>query len=361
LKRRIEASSGAWTSVSLFERGADQLEDFADGSFDTVIINSVTMYFPSVEYLTRVLVGALRITRPNGAIFVGDVRSMPLLTTFAVSVELFQASPGLSLDELRARVRKRLRLENELFISPLYFLALRELHPQISRIDVLPKRGAHDNEMNCFRYDAVLRVASRVTDYIEPIWLDWARDSMCLATIDRLLRRQASDTLAITGIPNSRVEKDTLAGALLSEQNASDVGTLKQALEVAPKRGIHPEYLFSLADQLGYRMDFSWARAHATGSYDAVFRRRDPCDRESRLPVKWPQATFASNALSRYVVGPVQKIRNRKLVHDLRAALVARFGEHLAPTEFLIVDAIPTVTAGNADHSALPPPWLSCL
>lgn len=141
LKSHIESTPGKWSSVDLFERAADNFNDFDDGSFDTVIINSVTMYFPSAEYLTRVIEGAIRMALPNGTIFVGDIHSLPLRTTFAVSVELFQAQSGLSLDELRARVRKRLRLEKELCISPSFFLALQKSHPEISEIEIRPKRG----------------------------------------------------------------------------------------------------------------------------------------------------------------------------------------------------------------------------
>ena len=49
-----------------------------DKSFDTVIINSVVQYFPSLEYLTKVLDGAIKATKPGGAIFVGDsAKSVP--------------------------------------------------------------------------------------------------------------------------------------------------------------------------------------------------------------------------------------------------------------------------------------------
>ena len=61
LKSHIEASPGKWRSIALFERAADNFDDFDDGSFDTVIINSVAMYFPSVQYLTKVMKGAIRM------------------------------------------------------------------------------------------------------------------------------------------------------------------------------------------------------------------------------------------------------------------------------------------------------------
>ncbi|HEX2092144.1 MAG TPA: amino acid adenylation domain-containing protein, partial [Longimicrobiaceae bacterium] len=74
--------------VTLSEREADDLEEFAGAGFDTVVLNSVAQYFPGVEYLLRVLEGAAAAVRPGGRIFVGDVRSLPLLEAFHASVEL---------------------------------------------------------------------------------------------------------------------------------------------------------------------------------------------------------------------------------------------------------------------------------
>ena len=65
------------------------------------MINSVVQYFPTVDYLVRVLEGAARIVKPGGTIFVGDVRSLPLLETFHLSVELYRAADDLAVGRLR--------------------------------------------------------------------------------------------------------------------------------------------------------------------------------------------------------------------------------------------------------------------
>ena len=96
-----------------------------EDSFDTVVINSVVQYFPNVAYLTKVLENAVNIVKPGGHVFVGDMRSLPLLTTFASSVELFQAADGVSAGELRDRIERRIQHDRELVLSPAYFLSLR--------------------------------------------------------------------------------------------------------------------------------------------------------------------------------------------------------------------------------------------
>src|SRR6185369_11787289 len=77
--------------VVLLERRADDFRDIEPNSFDAVILNSVVQYFPSVVYLLRVLEGAVRATCSEGSVFVGDVRSLPLLEAFHTSVELAKA------------------------------------------------------------------------------------------------------------------------------------------------------------------------------------------------------------------------------------------------------------------------------
>ncbi|HEX6842608.1 MAG TPA: methyltransferase domain-containing protein [Stellaceae bacterium] len=359
LRSRIAASPERWRSAALFERPADRLDDFETGSFDTVIINSVTMYFPSAEYLTKVLMGALRVTRPGGAIFVGDVRSLPLLTTFAVSVELSRADAALTLDELRGRVRKRLRLENELFISPTYFLALKALHPELSRVEIRPKRGTFDNEMNRFRYDVVLRLGGATPTEMAPAWLDWSADRPDLDAIGAVLRRERPEILGIAGIGNARLEKDIRAVDLLSGQAAAaTAGELRDMIDGARARGVHPERLFALADDLGYRVDFSWTSARADGSYDAVFMRRDEGHRHALPAIQWPNPAAPSGPLSHHVLGPIQKDRQRRLAKDLRDLLAQRFGG-LAPADFVMVQAMPTMHSGGLELAELPPAWLS--
>ncbi|HEV3049681.1 MAG TPA: amino acid adenylation domain-containing protein, partial [Longimicrobium sp.] len=97
----IRRHAAGLPQVSLAEREADQLDEYAGAGFDLVVINSVAQYFPDLDYLLRVLEGAAAALRPGGRIFVGDVRSLPLAGAFHASVELARASEGLPIEQLR--------------------------------------------------------------------------------------------------------------------------------------------------------------------------------------------------------------------------------------------------------------------
>jgi len=144
--------------VVLLERRADDFRDIAPNSFDTVILNSVVQYFPSVVYLLRVLEDAVRATRSGGFVFVGDVRSLPLLEAFHTSVVLAKADDSLPPEELQQLVRKRVADEEELILDPAFFAALKEHLPRVSHVEILPKRARVQNEMTRFRYQVVIHV-----------------------------------------------------------------------------------------------------------------------------------------------------------------------------------------------------------
>ncbi|HEY7076990.1 MAG TPA: amino acid adenylation domain-containing protein, partial [Solirubrobacteraceae bacterium] len=140
--------------VELLEREADAVPD---GEFDLVILNSVVQYFPSREYLLRVLAAAERVVAPGGAIFVGDVRHLGLLEAFHATVELQRATPSLPAARLLERIRRRVAAEQELVIDPAFFTGLGEHLPRLRAVRTELRRGRAANELTRFRYDATLR------------------------------------------------------------------------------------------------------------------------------------------------------------------------------------------------------------
>jgi SAM-dependent methyltransferase len=46
---------------------------FADASFDKVVLNAVIQFFPDRQYAARCLAELVRVCRPGGAIYIGDV------------------------------------------------------------------------------------------------------------------------------------------------------------------------------------------------------------------------------------------------------------------------------------------------
>ena len=108
-------------SVDLFgfiDIEALDLENIEAESYDTIIINSVTQHFPSVDYLLRALGGAVQAVQNGGAIFIGDVRCLPLLEVFHTDIEFQRAADTLPLTQLLPDIERRVKQEKELWIDP---------------------------------------------------------------------------------------------------------------------------------------------------------------------------------------------------------------------------------------------------
>ena len=99
-------------------RSADNFDGLERQNFDTVILNSVVQYFPNDAYLRRVLEQALQVISPQGSIFLGDIRSLPLLEAFHTSVQLQMAEDRLTISTLRDRIERKIKEERNWSLIP---------------------------------------------------------------------------------------------------------------------------------------------------------------------------------------------------------------------------------------------------
>lgn len=341
LRKQMEQMGSSWDGVDLLERTADNFEGVPECAFDTVIINSVTQHFPNVSYLTKVMDGAVRVLKPGGKIFIGDVRSLPLLEAYATSVELYQAAQELEFAELRERVTRRVKQQEQLVISPAFFIALAERNPKLSRADIGLKRGRSDNELTRFRYDVVLHAGGERNASIELEWRDWAAHVEKIDDIRRTLKDKKPERIAITGIRNARVEKDVEAMERLSQPGVrGTAGELMKVLEAMDTSGINPEELFVAGGDAGYRVELSWASCRPSGSYDAVLSRVDVPTEEGKA-VKWPQPSTMGEDPSKYTNLPGQYLIRERLVQQLLSYSKENLTEELVPRVVVLVDSLP--------------------
>ncbi len=154
---------------------AGDFEGIGPESFDTVIINSVAQYLPSIEYLKEVLEGAVAAVSPCGRIFIGDVRNLPLLKAFHASVQCHRANTGTKKARLGHLIENDIMLEGELVIDPAFFVALKDAGDRISDVEIFLKRGRYQNELTRFRYDVFLHVEAKDSASPPEAWLTGRR------------------------------------------------------------------------------------------------------------------------------------------------------------------------------------------
>ena len=355
IREQFAQGGGAWDGVSLSERPADNFEGLEPGSLDTVILNSVVQYFPSVGYLTRVLEKAIGVLKDGGRIFVGDVLSLPLLEAYSASVELFQAADATTVAELREKIRQRIRQQPHLLLSPAYFLSLQKNVPAISRVEVRPRRGRFDNELTRFRFDVTLHVGGKYEQALQPEWRDWTSEGFPLKKLAEVLETPSCQSLAIKAVPNARVAKDVGAvGAIARADNRRPVGELKADLARTSQSAVHPHALHELAERLGFRVDWSWANSCDDGSLDVHFQRVEAFPAPANIEISWPAPSTLCSELSSYANTPGQPVLQNKLVQELLAFTQQKLPAALVPAAVVVVDSIPVDASGEPNFSVLP-------
>lgn len=353
LKQRV-ARHDFGARVSLAQRRADDLDGVPDGTYDAVIINSVIQHFPSVEYLLRVIEGAVRKVKGDGAIFIGDVRCLPLLEAFNTSIELHRAPSSISVNQLRQRVQRRMKQEKELNVDPAFFAALQQHLSRISKVSIRPKRGTHPNEFNKFHYDVVLHLdGSRGTD--APVaWTPWAAGST-VAAVNETLTRDQPTALGYRNIPNANLQRDVSAVRLLrTYDGAATVGAFRAALDGALRyEAVSPETIWSLSDTNPYRIDVSYTPDAGDGYFDALCVKRST---GAGTTPSFACETVVKRPWQEYTNRPVQEREAGDLPRQLRTLLKESLPDYMVPHDIVCLDALPLTPNGKVDRRSLPMP-----
>ncbi|MER6569862.1 amino acid adenylation domain-containing protein [Streptomyces sp. NPDC001093] len=343
------------TSVEL--RHAPAHRAVRDGdAVDTVVLNSVVQYFPSVSYTERVLRSAVDAMPNGGSVFVGDVRSLPLLELFHTCVELASTPPGTRVSDVLAAVRRRTLLEEELCLAPGFFTELLATHPRISEVEVMPRFGPADNELTRFRFDVVLTVAPvgvprperPAAGGPEPRLVEWPAREASLEWLRRLVAEERPPALSLRSVPHGRVAPFAARRAALEQAHpASAVGDVLAGVE-QPAPAVLPEDVVRLGEELGYRVRLDWRRSAGDGSFDAELTAPGVPPAPARTPERG-----TLSATRRHGNDPLWRRTAADLLPEIRAGLSALLPAAMVPAALVPVPEIPLTANGKADRRAL--------
>ncbi len=347
---KIAHVSAALPQVTLERRAADNFTNIMSASFDAVVVNSVIQYFPSESYLQRVLTGAAATVKPEGHIFIGDVRSLPLLWAFHLDVELSKAADDLPIAQLRELVNHRSMAEAELNVDPLFFHHLVNILPGIKVVEVKLRRGQL-NELTRFRYDVILQFGENPVRSSKAITMQW-KTGINSETVRAFLAEHRPSVLCVIGVPDARVTRLYNAVALLN--TLADTATVREIRQVSgamQEVGVDPEVFWQLAENTGYHVEVYWSASRGSGFFDVSLRDHS-VSANVALPLP-PSALLHATAHQELVNDPLFADTAKKLSAQLRLYFKEHLSEMLLPDCLVIMKELPLTSEGNVDRQAL--------
>lgn len=350
---REQLDARGLSHVALEPREATQCEGIPPRSFDLVILNSVVQYFPELAYLRSVIQGAVAATTAGGAIWVGDVRSLPLLGAFHTSIQLHQATPDTASATVRDRVARAIAGDKELVIAPEFFRTLVQKDPELGHVEVWLKRGQAGDEMTRYRYDVVLYVGGEV----EAVAIGESREfgtlGRELAGIERWLVQVHPQVAEVLAIPNARVFADWQAAQLLQREEGR-CGELAARAAEQSAAALDPESLWQLGERLGYAVRITYSATAGAAYMDVLFERQPAT---AARPRAWrPVHKDGAPSQLGHANSPLNAKQALTLIPELRSFLRERLPGYMVPAALVPLAALPLGNTGKVDRRLLPPP-----
>jgi SAM-dependent methyltransferase len=337
--------------VTVCQADALRAPQVVDEMYDTVVINSVAQYFPSLYYLEEVVRRAADVVRPGGHILLGDLRNARLAEAFTALKVARQTPPDGATGQAAAASREareaELAADGELSLDPAWLASTPTWMARVSHAEVAPRRGIHPNEMTLFRYDALLHIdcppQSAASGQAVP-----ASDVGHELTPEGLRARLEQDPgpIAYRGVANRRLHEAMRA------REGVPISMSRADRHPVPSAGLDPEQVWRLGEELSRPARISWASGDPDGAFDVSFPAADATVR-GHFTLAGSDAAHTADTTGPVVPYPPRTVKTAG--DGLRDYLKRHLHTPVAPLDLVLVTALPQTPTG-APELTLPLP-----
>lgn len=314
------------SKFSFKQLAANNLCEIERHYYDTIILNSVVQYFPSIDYLTQVLHECINIIKPGGSIYIGDVRDLTLLKDFYFDLERHHGDENTTFESLMIAVQSHIDKEHELIINPSFFKQFKNSVPEVSAVHIKLKKGQLINELNRFRYDVIFKIKDN-TCKKKPFEIEWEDFK-----INEKLSLDAKEALLIKNIPNLRLKQFNSNNTQTSiDPNQLMLWSMQQGCDYELYASAHDKYCFNVL--LYYRDNNNSSLNYVVEFNSTVINRAEP---------------FANI--------PNANKRNNDFNEVLKAYLRTKLPNYMVPKSLVAVSHFPLTVNGKIDFKSLPSP-----
>ncbi|UKZ52659.1 NRPS [Trichoderma virens] len=204
IKKLVESNPSLNSKIQMYQATAKDLNQLhLLISPDLVILNSIVQYFPSQDYLFRVIEDLVKLDGKAKTLFFGDVRSYALHREFlaARALQISSKYANVSLEDFQHIMDDLERAESELLIDPGFFTGLRDHLPDhIEHVEIIPKMMSATNELSSYRYTAIVHVQAQHppstanSQHIHEIekddWINFEEQGLNYHTLVQILQAQ---------------------------------------------------------------------------------------------------------------------------------------------------------------------------
>jgi amino acid adenylation domain-containing protein/non-ribosomal peptide synthase protein (TIGR01720 family) len=337
--------------TAIFSAAHDLPYETLNKGYDTVIMNSVVQYFPNLDYLESIINKAISNMPSDGQIFIGDIRDYRLLNCFNYSVQKYKYQKVT-----KSTVAYFARRENELLIAPEYFLYLGSINSYITNVEIMPKLGKADHEMNRYRYDVILHIRKNIEKAPEEIHL--IEDDFFMEVEDLNIHLLMNKEQNILGIkyPNKRILNDYLeCNALCGEEltiglfsNGIDLFKDKNILELYEIREVLEEKKYVSKFYLDVKDPL----------YLNIVAYKEPFYKDKKVTTvfKAPKGILRQGLANNPVLNA--KLLENQFNKELKVYLSNKLPEYMVPEHYVLLESLPRTINGKLDKKALPEPEL---